>query len=203
VVRLAQSMFLAAATLLLAACGGAHSQPASPSITTSVANAPLTVTSAPTQALAQTAQLTATRARPTPSVVPSRAASTAVAPVSTATATPVPSPTATATPEACPGAIAWDQAAAHVGQVVTVQGPVMGGTFASESRGQPTFLDIGRAYPDPTRFSVVIWIPNRANFSAPPEELYSGQTICVTGQVTLYNGSAEMEIIGPEDIQTT
>ena len=25
----------------------------------------------------------------------------------------------------------------------------------------------------------------------------------MTGQVTLYNGSAEMEIIGPEDIQTS
>jgi hypothetical protein len=88
-----------------------------------------------------------------------------------------------------------------VGQVVTVRGPVLDATFASESRGQPTFLNIGRGYPDPTRFTVVIWIPNRSNFPAPPEELYSGQTVCVTGQVTLYNGSAEMEIIGPEDIQ--
>ena len=79
--------------------------------------------------------------------------------------------TATATPEACPGAIAWDPATAHVGQIVTVRGPVMDGTFAWESRGQPTFLNLGLGYPDPARFSVVIWIPNRANFPAPPEEL--------------------------------
>jgi hypothetical protein len=122
--------------------------------------------------------------------------------VSPATATSAP-PTPTATPEPCPSAIAWDVAAAHEGQIVTVRGPVVDATFASESRGQPTFLNIGRGYPDPARFTVVIWVPNRAYFPAPPEELYSGQTVCVTGQVTLYNGSAEMEIIGPEDIQTT
>jgi hypothetical protein len=122
---------------------------------------------------------------------------------STATTAPEPTATATATPEPCPGAIAWDEAAAHVGQIVTVRGPVVDATFASESRGQPTFLNLGKGYPDPGRFTVVIWIPNRDNFPAPPEELYRDQTICVTGQVTLYNGSAEMEIIGPEDIQPT
>ena len=81
-----------------------------------------------------------------------------------------------------------------------MRGPVVGANFASESRGQPTFLDVGLAFPNPGRFTVLIWIPNRSNFPAPPEELYLGKTVCVIGEITLYDGAPEMEIIGPEDI---
>lgn len=84
--------------------------------------------------------------------------------------------------------------------VATIRGPVVGATFASDSRGQPTFLDTGKGYPDPGRFTVVIWIPNRDNFPAAPEELYRGRIVCVTGEVTVYDGVPEMEIVGPEDI---
>ena len=181
---------------LLVACGGGAVQPTSVRVADELATA--TIFSAPRLATTTNTQATSTPRRPNPSVTPRRATPTVMVAVSTATTAP--DPTATATPEPCPGAIAWDEAPAHAGQIVTVRGPVVDATFASASRGQPTFLNLGKGYPDPGRFTVVIWIPNRDNFPAPPEELYRDKIVCVTGQVTLYNGSAEMEIIGPEDI---
>lgn len=115
------------------------------------------------------------------------------------TATPEPPPP-TPTPEPCPGAIPWEQAAAFAGQQVTVIGPVASATWASGSRGQPTFLNVGLPYPDPGRFTVLIWIDARWNFPDAPEVLYANRTICVSGTVEMYEGSPEMEVFGPEQI---
>ena len=57
---------------------------------------------------------------------------------------------------ACPEAMAWDQAIQNVGERATVQGPVVGTRYASGSNGQPTFLNVGKDYPDRDRFTVVI-----------------------------------------------
>jgi len=61
-----------------------------------------------------------------------------------------------------------------------------------------TLLNVGAPYPDPSRFTVLMWIDARWNFDYPPEETYYGLTICVTGTIELYEGSAEMIIEGPE-----
>jgi hypothetical protein len=188
-------------TMFFAACGGNTTRPTAPRVADQSSAAPSSPV--PTRSVPPAAPATATLAPSPTGVTLRRVTATAIAASSTATAIQEPTSTSTTAPEPCPGAIAWDAAAEHVGQIVTVRGPVVDATYASDSRGQPTFLNIGRGYPDPARFTVVIWIPNRANFPAPPEELYSGQTVCVTGQITLYNGSAEMEIIGPEDIVTS
>jgi hypothetical protein len=196
----------ALALLALAACGGSqHGDTTTARIVDDGATAVPTNTAHAPALIATATQLPATATRPAP---------TATRPVPTATR-PVPTPTSvsptatptqpppTPTPDPCPGAYAWDAAAQHVGEIVTIRGPVIDATFASDSRGKPTFLDIGKAYPAPDRFTVVIWIPNRDNFPGAPEELYAGQTVCVTGEITLYNGSPEMEIVGPEDIQSS
>ncbi len=73
--------------------------------------------------------------------------------------------------------------------------------YARTSKGQPTFLNIGKPYPDEGRFSVVIWDDNRANFSSPPEVYYKGKTIYVTGLVTEYKGVPEIEVKSPSQIQ--
>ncbi len=118
----------------------------------------------------------------------------------TATPEPTVTPEPTATPDPCPGAIPWDQAAAYAGQQVTVIGPVVGATWATDSRGQPTFLNIGLPYPDPGRFTVLIWIDARWNFPDAPELLYTDRTICVSGAIEVYNGVPEVEVLGPEQI---
>ena len=100
-----------------------------------------------------------------------------------------------------PGSISWSEAKYHIGERTTVCGPVVDATWASGSNGKPTFLNLGKSYPDPDRFTVVIWIQNRGNFPQAPEDYYLGKTICVTGLITEYSGIAEIEVQYPYEIQ--
>ncbi len=104
-------------------------------------------------------------------------------------------------PPPAPTGIPWDQAKSHIGENATVNGPVLGGKWATSSKGQPTFLNVGRNYPDPARFTVLIWGENRANFPGPPETYYAGKTISVTGLIESYQGSAEIIVSSPSQIQ--
>jgi DNA/RNA endonuclease YhcR with UshA esterase domain len=97
--------------------------------------------------------------------------------------------------------ISWDQAKYHIGERTTVSGPVISTNYATNTNGQPTFLDIGRAYPDSNRFEVLIWGNNRHNFGFAPESYYRGKSICVTGLIQEYNGVAEIEVSTPSQIQ--
>lgn len=127
-----------------------------------------------------------------------------VVPTATPDPTPTPEPTLapepTATPELCTGAIPWYEAINNIGAYTTVIGPVVDATWAEEAQGKPTFLNLGLPYPDPARFTVLMWIPARWNFDFAPEEVYLGSTICVVGTIALYEGGAEMIIEGPEAI---
>lgn len=100
----------------------------------------------------------------------------------------------------CDTAIPWNAAARYVGERATVKGPVVDARYAATSRGRPTFLNIGRPYPDPSRFTVVIWGEHRRRFPTPPETAYAGKTICVTGTIELYRGSPQIVIDGPAAI---
>ncbi len=89
--------------------------------------------------------------------------------------------------------IDWDEAKSWAGEFKVVCGPVVDTAYASGSSGKPTFLNLGRSYPDPERFTVVIWDDNRANFPAQPENYYLGKDICVDGLIELYKGGAQIE----------
>lgn len=97
--------------------------------------------------------------------------------------------------------ISWDEAKDHIGERTTVCGSVVDTRWASSSKGKPTFLNIGKPYPDSDRFTVVIWIDNRANFPQPPEGYYLGKTICVTGLITEYNGIPQIEATTSKQIE--
>lgn len=113
-----------------------------------------------------------------------------------------PAPTATPTPTPTPpSALAWSEAKYHIGERTTVLGPVVDTRWASGSKGKPTFLNIGKRYPDPERFTVVIWIQNRSKFPDPPEDYYLGKTIYVTGLITEYKGIPQIEVTDPTQIQ--
>lgn len=99
------------------------------------------------------------------------------------------------------GAISWDKAKDHIGERITVYGPVISVTYASSSKGQPTFLNIGKNYPDPARFTVLIWGSDRSKFSPTPEIQYKGKAIYVYGLIELYQGSAEIVVASPSQIQ--
>lgn len=97
--------------------------------------------------------------------------------------------------------ISWSEAKYHIGERLTVHGPVISTYYASTSNGQPTFLNIGKDYPDPGRFTVVIWGKNRSNFPQAPEVYYSGKMIYVTGLIEEYEGVAEIAVSSPSQIK--
>jgi len=87
----------------------------------------------------------------------------------------------------------------YVGQMATVCGVVASANYAQQTHRQPTFLNLDKPYPNQV-FTALIWGSNRAAFSYAPESL-AGRKICVTGQIELYKGKAEIIVSGPEQIQ--
>lgn len=81
------------------------------------------------------------------------------------------------------------EAAQYIGQHETVCGTIAGEHTAFRSRGQPTFLDIGRPYPDQI-FTVLIWGENRASVGQLPR---SGR-FCAVGTIREYKGAPEIII---------
>jgi hypothetical protein len=57
------------------------------------------------------------------------------------------------------------------------------------------FLNLGRDYPDPKRFQIVVWDIGGL------EPIASGTTLCTAGQVTLYQGVAQIELTDPGQIE--
>ena len=114
---------------------------------------------------------------------------------------PPPPPTRipSAPPPFWPGAISWDEASQYVGSQKSVKGPVASTTYASKTKGQPTFLNLGQPYPN-HKFTVLIWGSNRSNFPGDPEQTYRGRTICVTGLIETYQGKPQIEATTPSQI---
>jgi len=82
------------------------------------------------------------------------------------------------------------EAKEHFGEVATVCGEVVSTRFASTSRGEPTFLNLDRPFPNQV-FTVVIWGNNRNKFGN-PEDAFKGKHICVSGKITAYDGLPEI-----------
>lgn len=106
----------------------------------------------------------------------------------------------TASSITCRGAISWQNARSAIGRVATIRGRVAGTRFASSSSGSPTFLNLGVNYPNPRRFTVVIWIENRSAFGR-PEVRYRRKTICVRGLVRSYRSVPEIFARSPSQIR--
>lgn len=100
----------------------------------------------------------------------------------------------------CPGGIPWQEAEENVGDRESVSGPVKSTVFARDSKGRPTFLNVGNPHPNPNRFTVVIWGRNRDNFPKPPERVYRNERICVTGKIRTFEGVPEIFADAPSDI---
>jgi len=92
------------------------------------------------------------------------------------------------------------QGSRSVGSRKTVCGDVKSPTYASSSNGKPTFLNLGREYPNQV-FTVVIWGDNRSAFPSAPEKLYRSKTICATGLIESYRGVAQIEATSPSQIR--
>lgn len=91
------------------------------------------------------------------------------------------------------------EAANHIGEQATVCGTVASTHFANRSRGQPTFINLDRAYPNQI-FTVMIWGSDRAKFNNAPETYYHGKAVCVTGIIKSYRGKPEINVKNPGQI---
>jgi len=58
------------------------------------------------------------------------------------------------------------QAKAHVGEQATVCGSVAGVHYATRSKGEPTFINLDKPYPDQI-FTILIWGSDRPKFGNP------------------------------------
>jgi hypothetical protein len=83
-----------------------------------------------------------------------------------------------------------EEAGNHVGENATVCGPVASATYAAQSMAAPTFLDLGKPYPNQD-FSAVILGSDRMKFEAPEVSLREKQ-VCVTGEIFLFQGRPEI-----------
>jgi len=91
------------------------------------------------------------------------------------------------------------EASQFIGQKATVYGTVASATFASRTKGQPTFLNLDEPYPRQI-FTIVIWGSDRRFFNNAPEVLYRGKKVCVTGLVKSFRGKPEITVLLPSQI---
>jgi hypothetical protein len=101
------------------------------------------------------------------------------------------------------GGTPWNHAVFHIGENITVYGPVLSTSRNLDSEGNVTNLSIGTERPEsrPDAFVVKILDQHRKNFPYPPEDYYPGKTICVTGKIIESEGIALIEVSGPSQIQ--
>jgi DNA/RNA endonuclease YhcR with UshA esterase domain len=91
------------------------------------------------------------------------------------------------------------EAREHIGEKATVCGDVVSTHYAARSRGNPTFINLDKPYPNQV-FTVLIWGSDRLKFGD-PEEAYRSKRICVTGKISDYKGSPEVVAYEPSQIK--
>jgi DNA/RNA endonuclease YhcR with UshA esterase domain len=93
-----------------------------------------------------------------------------------------------------PAVVSWQEAAAYEGRRVTVEGVVVD-TYKSD---KVIFLNFSRNRDD---FKAVIFASAWERWPQRPDELYYGQTLRITGQVKLYNGTPEIIVDEPAQVE--
>jgi micrococcal nuclease len=94
--------------------------------------------------------------------------------------------------------LAPEEAGRHLGETATVCGTVASARFSSRSASQPTFLNLGRPYPDQV-FTIVIFGRDRGKFGTPESSLLR-KRVCASGTITQYRGRAEMVVSEPAQL---
>ncbi len=88
----------------------------------------------------------------------------------------------------------------HIGDSVTVCTRIYGGIFLDRSKGTPTLLNAGGAYPN-APLTIVIWADAREKFIAPPEVFYKDKEVCITGKIILYKEKPEIIVYEEKQLQ--
>jgi hypothetical protein len=91
-------------------------------------------------------------------------------------------------------------AGTHIGERAMICGHVQSASHIEGRGGAPTVMRVGGTYPY-ERINVVILGENRGKFPPSPEEAFRGKDICVTGTIDFYDGSASIEVAGPDQVE--
>ena len=90
---------------------------------------------------------------------------------------------------AIPESDRWYWAGDKVWTNCTLAGPVKEVYQATESSGQPIFIDVGAAYPATNGFTLVVWSDNYYDFAEMINAVDDGNAwLSVTGYLSEYNG---------------
>ncbi|MFN3346472.1 MAG: hypothetical protein ACK42E_01485 [Candidatus Bipolaricaulaceae bacterium] len=102
---------------------------------------------------------------------------------------------------ACPVVYPWNEAGKYVGTTACVEGPVAG---VGTSRAGDVFINLGKPYPDPGRFT--LYIPARfvgkfeAAFGSRFWTQLVGARVQALGEIRLYQGVPEIQLSDPENL---
>jgi DNA/RNA endonuclease YhcR with UshA esterase domain len=95
----------------------------------------------------------------------------------------------------CSGSVSWSVAAQRVGKRVLVKGRVARAFYDRTARGRPTQIDLGNAFPHPSRLTIEIQGKYRKNFPSRPDGMFRrGRMICVRGVVRLVRGIPQIAV---------
>jgi micrococcal nuclease len=97
------------------------------------------------------------------------------------------------------GPIRPERAGKYIGKTKTVCGIVASSLHDEKLSGKPTFLNLNRPFPDQI-FTVLIWGTDRPKFSEPPEKMFQGKRVCVTGVITVHDRTPQIAISDPSQI---
>lgn len=92
----------------------------------------------------------------------------------------------------CDNPVPWNEASLHIGQTWVVVGPVIKVTRRPDVRGNPTWVDVGAAYPNAERLSVVLWGTEKNGSSLIEPSQLEGRRICMVGKITNYKGTSQI-----------
>jgi hypothetical protein len=93
-------------------------------------------------------------------------------------------------------ALDWSVAAKHVGETVTITGPVKG----THAAGKNIVLNLGKDFPEKDRFTVMLPFDESAGSA---DDQFVGKTATVTGKVKLYKGVPEIVTKKAADVTLT
>ncbi len=93
------------------------------------------------------------------------------------------------------GVVDWQDAGQYLGQRLTVEGDVV----RVHNSGKAAFLNFAEQYQG--KFSVVIFAADFDQWPQPPDQVYLGQRVRVSGKIKEYNGAPEMIVESPEQIE--
>ena len=87
-----------------------------------------------------------------------------------------------------------DGAGKYIGEYKTVCGKVVSTFYHKRGKGQPTYINLDKAYPNQI-FTILIWGSERRYFDGAPEDVYRDKDVCVDGKISSYKGGPPQIIV--------